>query len=55
MEMVECSCLNLVTHLKWSSNLLSRIKIDDWRLDRVLESSRFGSWYVFQLGGVAKK
>jgi hypothetical protein len=51
MEMVKCSCPNLVARLKGSSNLLSKIKDDDWRLERVLESSRFGSCSVSQLGG----
>jgi hypothetical protein len=54
MKMVKCSCLNRVAHSKDSLNLLSRTKNEDWRLERVSESSRFGSWSVLQLGGVAK-
>jgi hypothetical protein len=51
MEMVKCSCLNRATHSKRSSNLLSNANDEDWRLERVLESSTFGSWSVFQLEG----
>jgi hypothetical protein len=53
MEIVKCSCLNRVAHSNGSSNLLSRAKDEDWRLSRVLESSRFRFWSLLQLGGVA--
>jgi hypothetical protein len=44
--MVKCYCLNQVVHSKWSSNLFSRTKIKDWRLERVAESSRNRSWSI---------
>jgi hypothetical protein len=35
---VKCSCLNQVAHSKGISNLLSRIMIEDWGLERERES-----------------
>jgi hypothetical protein len=52
MEMVKCSYLNRAAHSRESSNPLSNAKDVNWRLERELGSSRFGS-SVSRLGGVA--